>query len=378
MVLALLALPLKASAKLRIALVIGNGAYSSSPLSDATNDADLMFNTLQKLNFKVTTPYKNVNQKDMKRLIRDFGNQLKARNDSVGVFYYSGHGMQVGGRNYMIPIGANIMDESDISIEGVGVDYILAKMHYAGNAVNFVILDACRDNPFEKSFKSPAKGLGKMIAPEGTLIAFAAQPNKVALQGSGKYSYFTEALAQEMVKPGISAIEMLRAVRVAVLKKTGKKQLPVVEDQMLANFYFNSHMASIQNRELKSQISADESRPEFVIRGRKGGTLYFHEGLFSTKDACRDRVKELKKKSENEFICEELNETWCYSVKEIDESGERKELNCYLTKSICKEQESGWGFFHEWKKNQSKGSYDFSLIPCTRMTLQEAARQGAL
>jgi len=234
----LLTLPQVASTEHRIALVIGNGAYSSDPLSDPPNDAKLMANILRSIDFEVLE-YKDLNQQRMKEQIRNFGKRLKARKDSVGVFYYSGHGMQVEGKNYMIPVGVPIEDESDIEINGVGILEVLTRMRFAGNNMNFMFLDACRDNPFEKSFKSAAKGLSRIDAPKGTLIAYAAQPNKVARQGPGEYSYFTEALAQEIVKPGISVRDMLLNVRKIVHDRTAEQQVPVVEDQMLAKFYFN-------------------------------------------------------------------------------------------------------------------------------------------
>ena len=97
----------------------------------------------------------------MKILIRDFGKRIKSNKDSIGLFYYSGHGMRVRGHNYMIPIGVNIEDESDVEIYGVNINDVLTRMRFAENYINFVFLDACRDNPFEKSFKSAAKGLGR-------------------------------------------------------------------------------------------------------------------------------------------------------------------------------------------------------------------------
>ena len=160
----------------------------------------------------------------------------------------------------MIPIDAEIMGESDIEIEGIGVDDVLTRMNDAGNAMNFIFLDACRDNPFEKSFKSATKGLKPMVAPAGVLIAFAAQANKVALQGPGKYSYFTEALAQEIVKPGISVLEMLRFVRVAVNKKTNGRQIPVTQDQLLAAYYFYPHPP-----DFKSQTTEEIERESTYI-----------------------------------------------------------------------------------------------------------------
>ncbi len=236
----------------RIALVIGNGAYGSSPLSNPTNDADLIAGVLSALSFDVVAR-KDVNQKTMKELIRNFGNQIRDKKDATGLFYYSGHGMQVDGRNYMIPVGATIRDESDVSIEGVGVDEVLTRMQFAGNAINLILLDACRDNPFEKSFKSASNGLNRIDAPRGTLIAFAAQPNRVALQSSGRYSFFTEALSQEIVKPEISVTDALLSTRVTVVNRTNHKQVPVVEDQLLSKFYFNPGQSPVAIEPLKKE-----------------------------------------------------------------------------------------------------------------------------
>ena len=120
----LFTLPQYAKSEYRLALVIGNGAYISSPLSDSLNDSQLMEKTLKMVEFEVIVR-QNLTQKDMKSVIRDFGDRLKARKDSVGLFFFSGHGMQVGGRNYMIPVGASIIDESDVPIEGVPVDEVI-------------------------------------------------------------------------------------------------------------------------------------------------------------------------------------------------------------------------------------------------------------
>ncbi|GJL61946.1 MAG: hypothetical protein NPIRA04_06000 [Nitrospirales bacterium] len=222
----------------RIALVIGNGSYKPSQLSDPPNDAELMAERLKALNFTVTLK-KNLTQNKLKQLIRDFGKTLKKNKDAVGLFYYSGHGMQVDGRNYMIPIGASIDDESDVSIEGVEINDVLTRMTFAGNNMNFIILDACRDNPFEKSFKGAAKGLARMATPQGSLVAFATEPHKVARQGKGSYSLFTEALAQELLNPAVEVEKMLKNVRVEVHRITKGKQLPTTENKLLGDFFFN-------------------------------------------------------------------------------------------------------------------------------------------
>jgi hypothetical protein len=269
----LFAAPQEASAERRIALVIGNGAYGADPLSDPPNDAQLVADTLRNLGFEVTRRI-DVNQRTMEILIRDFGKRLKDQKDSVGLFYYSGHGMQVAGENYMIPVGVTIEDESDVEISGIDVNQVLTRMRYAGNRMNFLVLDACRDNPFEKSFKSAAKGLGRMDAPKGTLIAYAAEPHKVAKQGRGNYSYFTEALAREIVKPGISARDMLLNVRKAVHTMTDGKQLPVVEDKLLDKFYFKP--AAYVTREPEDSPPVRETKQ---IIDRDGMFIAYNNGV---------------------------------------------------------------------------------------------------
>lgn len=173
-----------AFAETRIALVIGNGAYEEGPLDNPPRDAELMAETLRDLDFAVTFE-KNVDQRTMKRLIAAFGDRLRETSDAVAFFYYSGHGMQVKGRNYMIPVDARIHDEPDVEIDGVSAWRVLTNMEYAQTTMNVVVLDACRNNPFEKRFKSPQEGVGlaPMQAPAGTLIAYATAPGDVADPG---------------------------------------------------------------------------------------------------------------------------------------------------------------------------------------------------
>ena len=230
-----------ASGQPRIALVIGNGSYTSDPLSDPPRDADLIGEKLDTLGFDVTKR-QNLERTPMRQIIRTFGNQLKERKEAVGLFFYSGHGVQVEGRNYMIPIGADIEDKVDVTDEAVGIDYVLSRMDSVKNLLNLVILDACRNNPYEKSFKaleSPVKGLNKMDAPRGSLIAFAAEPHKTALQGDGDYSIFTEALADAIGTPNVQIEQMLKDVRKKVYEKTDEQQLPTVDNRLLSEFYFN-------------------------------------------------------------------------------------------------------------------------------------------
>ncbi|NQU63686.1 MAG: caspase family protein [SAR324 cluster bacterium] len=159
--------------QLRHALVIGNADYKIGRLFNTKNDANDVAAALQKLGFSVNLQI-NVNRSGMREAIRDFGDKLKK--GGVGLFYYAGHGMQVKGVNYLIPVGSDLKAEDEVQDESIDAGSVLRKMDSAGNALNIVILDACRDNPFARSFRSTQKGLAQMDAPKGSLIVYATAP----------------------------------------------------------------------------------------------------------------------------------------------------------------------------------------------------------
>ena len=224
----------------RIALVIGNSAYSEAPLANPANDARLMGETLRDLGFEVIERI-DVDQRSMRRLLRDFGEALDdAGPDSVGLFYFSGHGLQVRGRNFMLPTNAVIRRESDVRIDAVGTDEVLEMLALAENRLNIVILDACRNNPYAKRFKSQARGLARMDAPRGTLVAYATAPGTVARDGEGANSPYTLALARVMRTPGVPAEQVFKQVRDAVMAATKGEQVPWEESSLTgADFYFS-------------------------------------------------------------------------------------------------------------------------------------------
>ena len=182
----------------RIALVIGNSDYASGPLPNPANDAKLIGEALTGLGFDVIAR-RNADQVTMKRAIQEFGSRLeKAGPGAVGLFYYAGHGVQLSGRNYLIPTTARIDREGDVEIEAVSADWVIEQMRYARNRLNIVILDACRNNPFTRSMRSVDHGLATMDAPAGILIAYSTAPGAVAADGAGRNSPYTEALTQAM------------------------------------------------------------------------------------------------------------------------------------------------------------------------------------
>ncbi|HZE69878.1 MAG TPA: caspase domain-containing protein [Pyrinomonadaceae bacterium] len=220
----------------RVALVIGNGAYTNAPpLKNPPNDARDMAATLKLLGFGVASGI-DVNQRDMKRMIRDFGQTLKA--GGSGLFYYAGHGVQSKGHNYLVPVDADIQSEAEVEDSGVDVNLVLNYMDDAQNGLNIVILDACRNNPFSRSFRSASNGLAQVDAPTGTLIAYATAPGRVASDGTGQNGLYTSELLKQMLVPGLSVIEMFMRVRAGVMKQTGSKQVPWEASSLVGMFYF--------------------------------------------------------------------------------------------------------------------------------------------
>ena len=219
----------------RTALVIGNSAYSSGPLKNPVNDAADMAAALKGLGFNVTL-YRNANHQTMENAIREFGGKFR-RNRGVGLFYYAGHGMQIGGVNYLIPVGARVDKPSDVKFQAVNADLILAEMENAENGMNIVLLDACRDNPFGRSFRSAKRGLEIIsTAPMGTFISYSTGANQIAHDGEGRNSPYTKALLSNIVKPGLPINDVFMEVRKQVLKETG--QIPWESSSLVGRFYF--------------------------------------------------------------------------------------------------------------------------------------------
>ena len=228
-----------ASAEQRVALVIGNAAYTTVPaLTNPANDAALMASTLGDVGFDVVTA-RDADRDEMAAAIREFGKRLRAAGpQAVGLFYYAGHGVQANGVNYLIPVDAPIGNEADLETAAVSAQWVLSQMDYAGNALNIVILDACRNNPFAGGFRSLGRGLARMDAPSGALVAYAAAPGQTAADGSGANSPYTAALADAMRTPGLDLEDVFKRVRVSVESATGRAQTPWEESSLKGDFFF--------------------------------------------------------------------------------------------------------------------------------------------
>jgi len=256
----------------RIALVIGNSAYQNAPLYNPGNDARAMAEVLREDGFTVTEK-RNVSQSAMRRAIRKFGDELKK--GGVGLFYYAGHGMQVRGRNYLIPVGTDIQREDEIEDQAVDASLVLRKMATAGNKMNIVILDACRNNPFVRTFRSATVGLAAMDAPVGTIIAFSTAPGQVAADGTGENSLYTQHLVAHMREPGLKVEDVFKRVRAEVRSETAGKQIPWENTSLVSDFYFNApdtklvDAAETEERRLVEQAAIEKAVQEALKRNSR-------------------------------------------------------------------------------------------------------------
>jgi uncharacterized caspase-like protein len=215
----------------RVALVLGNGAYQSvAPLPNPSNDAADIAQALRRIGFEVIEG-RDLEKRAMEEKIRDFGRKLDKAD--VALFFYAGHGLQVGGKNYLVPIDAKLERAGDLNFETVEVGLVLGQME-ADKRVNLVFLDACRDNPLARSLaralgaRSTAvgQGLASIQSAVGTMIAYATQPDNVALDGDGRNSPFTTALLKHLATPGLEISSLMKRVRADVVAATRDRQVP--------------------------------------------------------------------------------------------------------------------------------------------------------
>ncbi|HMY76963.1 MAG TPA: caspase family protein, partial [Blastocatellia bacterium] len=263
--------PADAKPEQRLALVIGNSAYKEAPLANPVNDAQDVAAALKACGFEVLSGF-NRNQREMKELIRDFGQKLRA--GGVGIFYFAGHGAQVNGRNYLFPIGAVINSQTEVEYETVEAGFVLAQMEEARNRLNVVILDACRNNPYARSFsrgRSDSRGLaGVSSAPSGTLIAYATAADDVAADGNGRNGLFTGELLTQLKTPGLTLTQVFQRTRTSVRGKSNGKQTPFEYSSVEGeDFYFipTSAPPPAINPEQQAWERAKQRRTLDAVRG---------------------------------------------------------------------------------------------------------------
>jgi len=224
------------TAQKRIALVIGNSTYASRPLKNPVNDADDMTAFLKSAGFKVME-IKNADIFQLRSSIKNFEDILPAYD--VGLIYYSGHGIEFKGSNYLIPVDAQLKNEQDIPRQGYDISSILTKMSKFNKKTTIFILDACRNNPVFSQYRSATDGLTQMTAPSGAIIAFSAAPGQVASDGNGRNSPYTAALLTKARVPNKKIEDILKETSQKVSDDTGGRQIPWYNSSLVGDFYFS-------------------------------------------------------------------------------------------------------------------------------------------
>lgn len=288
-----------AFAQKRVALVIGNSDYKTSPLANPANDATDMSDALGKRGFEVDS-YTNLDRKGMRQAIRAFGDKLKQAD--VGLFYYAGHGIQIKGKNYLVPLSADVSSADEVQDESIDANSILRKMESAGNDVNIVILDACRNNPFTRSFRSLDQGLARMEGPVGSFIAYATAPGSVAADGRGRNGIYTHFLLQALNQSGLAIEQTFKSVRNQVKKATNGKQIPWESSSLMGEFVFfqdvgkNTTAAIIQPPPVKPnkylQIIANVPNAKVSINSVDRGIVN-SQGVLNINNIQEDQVEVL-------------------------------------------------------------------------------------
>ena len=233
-----------AIAEKRVALVIGNAAYqNATPLRNPVNDANALSASLERLGFQVLLGT-DLDLAGMRSLVRDFG--VAARDADTGLFFYAGHGLQVAGRNYLLPVDASLETETDLDFSAVDSTLIQRQLE-RGPQTRLLFLDACRDNPFStslarsmgatRSANALGRGLARIEAAGGSLIAFATDPGDVAADGEGQHSPFTQALLEHIETPGLEINVMLTRVRTDVFEATKNRQRPWTSSSLIGEVY---------------------------------------------------------------------------------------------------------------------------------------------
>lgn len=230
---------------MRLALVIGNANYKVKPLRNAVNDARSVASTLQALGYNLIVR-ENASQAGMIDAMKEFW--LRGRRSEARVLYFSGHGLQYQGRNYLVPVDTVIDREDEVPRKAASVDELVNKLNEATVGVNVVILDACRTPPVSGSTRtrgtggrtrSLTPGLAQVSAPQGTIIAFSTSPGAVAYDGVDGSSPYTRHLVEQLKTPGQSVEQLFKRVRIGVAQETSNKQVPWESSSLMGDFCFS-------------------------------------------------------------------------------------------------------------------------------------------
>lgn len=288
---------LPATAAKRVALVIGNSAYvTANPLANPANDAGDMAEKLKSMGFEVLMGL-DLDKRGFDTKVRDFASALETADSAI--LFYAGHGLQVAGQNYLVPIDAKLERERDLEFEAVRLDFILKQMELGReDKTNVVFLDACRDNPLSRSLArnmgtrsaSIGKGLAQVDAGVGTFISYSTQPGNVALDGDGRNSPFAAALVKRMTEGGRNLTSVMIDVRKDVIASTGGKQVPWDHSALTGEFYFDPNAKAQDGEVLQGRVKQLEDEVKAKSQSANVATT-------AALTQLRQRVKEMDRET---------------------------------------------------------------------------------
>lgn len=337
-----------AQAAKRVALVIGNSAYvNASPLANPANDADDVAAKLKALGFEVTLGL-NLDKRAFDQKLREFSGALESA--QAALVFYAGHGLQIAGRNYLIPVDAKLEKERDVEFEAVNLDFILKQMELdRADKTNIVFLDACRNNPLTRNLArtmgtraaSVGSGLAETFAGVGTFISYSTQPGNVALDGEGRNSPFAAALVNRMASPGKSLTSLMIDVRKDVVAATDGKQVPWDHSALTGEFFFDPNAKpdagseALQGRikELEDQVkSRTDIAAQATLTQLKQRVTQMEQESRRDWDQIFKLQRERSSKSDNAELSANYRETGQLQIGIVKRSKDIQELKAEIAK----------------------------------------------
>ena len=329
-------LSIDAEASSKVALVIGNAAYTDSPLKNPTNDARAISKRLKDYGFEII--YKeDVKVKEIGRVLREF--KQKIAPGGTALVFYAGHGLQIKGVNYLPAVDADMLSEEDVPYQSFSLDQILGLMTDAKVKTNIVMLDACRNNPFVRQFRSAGSGLASVSAPTGTLISYATRPGSVAADGEGENGLYTEVLLKAM-SDSLPIEQVLKKVVVGVRDKSQGRQEPWSEGSLDSDFCFGKCIdLRAQQLAIQTEIQAWEGiKGSSKVEDFQGYLASYPSGLFS--EIARDMIETLRQEKAVSSRQDDSKERERQSQQAAAQSeAEKKELERLASELAKREKE---------------------------------------
>lgn len=316
--------------KSRLALVIGVKNYTHiAPLQNTLNDARDMAATLKTKDFNVVELYDPQTKREMQAAIIEYFKLLQENPTSAGMVFYSGHGMQVDGSNYLIPATANPQIKADLEDQCLNMDYVMRAIEQAGNPLNIFVLDACRNNPFRGFYRSTEQGLSMVSSPKGSYIVFATKPGSVASDGNGSNGLFTSKLLKYLNAEGLNIEQVFKKVAADVAKESNDAQRPWIASDYTGDFYFtpgsgNPAAPVVETYAVQQQATVEEKGND--LRGIQLGyedlngtaVIWIDKQVWASKNLNLDhfangaKIQEAKTEEEWKNADKNVIPAWCY------------------------------------------------------------------